>query len=89
MRKADALEGKKDVSSLLHYTMKGKSESHSVMSDSLRLHRLHSAWNSPGQNIRMGSCSLLQQTFQTQRSNPGLLHCMWILYQLSHQGSPF
>ena len=21
-------------------------------------------------------------------SNPGLLHCRWILYQLSHQGSP-
>ena len=26
--------------------------------------------------------------FPTQRSNPGLLHCRWILYQLSHQGSP-
>ena len=25
---------------------------------------------------------------QTQESNPGLLHCMWILYQLSHKGSP-
>ena len=24
----------------------------------------------------------------TQRSNPGLLHCRWILYHLSHQGSP-
>ena len=26
--------------------------------------------------------------FLTQGSNPGLLHCRWILYQLSHQGSP-
>ena len=26
--------------------------------------------------------------FPTQGSNPGLLHCRWILYQLSHQGSP-
>ena len=26
--------------------------------------------------------------FPTQRWNPGLLHCRWILYQLSHQGSP-
>ena len=26
--------------------------------------------------------------FPTQGSNPGLLHCRQILYQLSHQGSP-
>ena len=26
--------------------------------------------------------------FPTQGSNPGLLHCRWFLYQLSHQGSP-
>ena len=26
--------------------------------------------------------------FLTQGSNPGLLHCRRILYQLSHQGSP-
>ena len=25
---------------------------------------------------------------KTQGSNPGLPHCKWILYQLSHQGSP-
>ena len=31
---------------------------------------------------------LLQGTFLTQWSNPGLLHCRWILYQLSYQGSP-
>ena len=24
----------------------------------------------------------------SQGSNPGLLHCGWILYQLSYQGSP-
>ena len=36
----------------------------------------------------MGSCSLLQGIFPIQESNPGLLHCRWILYQLSHQGSP-
>ena len=35
----------------------------------------------------MGSCSLLQGIFLTQESNPGLLHCRWILYQLSHQRS--
>ena len=34
------------------------------------------------------SHSLLQEIFPTQWSNPGLLHCRWILYQLSYQGSP-
>ena len=32
--------------------------------------------------------ALLQGIFPTQGSNPGLLHCTWILYQLSYQGSP-
>ena len=36
----------------------------------------------------MGSCSLLQRIFPTQGSNPGLLHCRQLLYQLSHKGSP-
>ena len=35
-----------------------------------------------------GSLSLLQLIFPTQESNWGLLHCRWILYQLSYQGSP-
>ena len=38
-------------------------------------------------NTGMGSLSLLQQIFLIQESNPGLLHCRRILYQLSHQGS--
>ena len=56
--------------------------------DSLRPHGLYSPWNSPGQNTRVGSSSLLQDIFPTQGSNPGLLHCGRILYGLSHQGSP-
>ena len=40
-------------------------------------------------NIGVGSLSLLQQIFPTQESNWGLLHCRWILYQLSYQGSPW
>ena len=36
----------------------------------------------------VSSLSLLQGTFPTQGSNPGLLHCRQILYQLSRQGSP-
>ena len=34
------------------------------------------------------SLSLLQWIFPTQESNPGLLHCRQILYQLSYEGSP-
>ena len=106
----------------------GRSESCSVVSDSLRSHRLYSPWNSPGHNTGVGSLSLLQgifwtqgsnaesptpqadslpaepqgkpnntgvgslsllqRIFQTQEPNQGLLHCRWILYQLSYQGSP-
>ena len=40
------------------------------------------------QNIGVGSLSLFQGIFQTQESTWGLLHCKWILYHLSHQGSP-
>jgi len=47
---------------------------------------LHSPGNSPGQNTGVGSLSLLQGIFPTQGSNPGLPHCRWILYQLSHKG---
>ena len=44
----------------------------------------------PGEpkNTGVGSLSLLQQIFQTQGLNQGLLHCRRILYQLSYQGSP-
>ena len=49
---------------------------------------LVSPWNSPGQNTRVDSLSLLQGIFPTQGSNPGLPHCRQILYQLSHQGIP-
>ena len=35
-----------------------------------------------------GSLSLLQGIFPTQGSNPGILHCRQISYQLSRKGSP-
>ena len=46
------------------YVHESESESHSVMSDSLRLHGLYSSWNSPGQNTGVGSLSLLQESSQ-------------------------
>ena len=61
---------------------------HSVVSNSLWPHGLHSPWNSPGQKTGVGSLSLLQGIFPTQGLNPGLPHSRWILYQLSHKGSP-
>ena len=65
-----------------------ESESHSVVSNSLQPNGLYSPWNSLGQNNGVSSLSLLQGIFPTQVSNPGLPHCRWILYQLSHQESP-
>ena len=73
---------------VLHIFTYLESESCSVVSHSLWPHGLLSPWNSPGQNVGVGSLSLLQGIFPTQESNPGLPHCRWILYQLSHKGSP-
>ena len=45
--------------------------------------------DSPGKpkNTGVGGLSLPQQMFLTQESNRGLLHCRWILHQLSYQGT--
>ena len=45
--------------------------------------------DSPGKNTGVGCHALLQGIFPTQGLNPGLPHCRWILYCLSHQGSPW
>ena len=79
-------EGSRQRSSA--HLLDSENESCSVVSDSLPPHGLYSPWNSPGQNTEVGSRSLLQGIFLTQASNPGLLYCRQILYQLSHQGSP-
>ena len=65
-----------------------ESENRSVVSDSLRpmdytVHGIPQA-----RILQWESLFLLQGIFPTQGSNPGLPHCRWILYQLSHQGSP-
>ena len=65
-----------------------KSESRSVVFNSLQPHGLYCPWNSPGQNTEVGRLSLLQGIFPTQGLNPGLLRCRQIIYQLSHKGSP-
>ena len=65
-----------------------ESESHSVLSDALWPHGLYSPWNSPGQNTGVGSLSLLQGIFPTQRSNPGLPHCRRILHHWASRDAP-
>ena len=62
-----------------------KSESLSVVSNSLGPNGLHSPWNSPGQNPGVGSPSPLNRIVPNQGLNPGLPHCWQILYQLSHK----
>ena len=50
--------------------------------------RLFCPWDFPGKNTGVGCHSLLWGIFLTQGLNPDLLHCRWILYCLSHHGSP-
>ena len=65
------------------------SESRPVVSNSLQPHGLYSPWNSQGQNTGVCSRFLLQGIFPIQGSNPSLPHFRQILYQLSHQRSPW
>ena len=44
--------------------------------------------DSPGMNAGVGCHGLLQGIFPTYVSKPRLSCCRWILYYLSHQGSP-
>ena len=44
--------------------------------------------DSPGKNTGVDCHALLQGIFPTQGSNPVLPYCIWIIYHLSHQGSP-
>ena len=70
------------------YEVKSETESHSIVSDSLRPHGLYSPQNSLGQNTGVGSLSLLQGILPAQGLNPGLPHYRQILYQLNHKGNP-
>ena len=42
--------------------------------------------DSPGKKNGVGCHAFLQGIFPTKESNQNLLHCKWIIYQLSHQG---
>ena len=77
------------LKAVMYFTrLSSRSESRSVVSDSLQTHGPYSPWNSPGQNTGVGSLFLLQGIFPTQGLNPGFPCFRQILYQLSHKGSP-
>ena len=44
--------------------------------------------DSSDRNTGVGFRALLQGILLTQELSPGIPHCRWILYHLSHQGSP-
>ena len=74
--------------------MKSESESHLVVSDSLWPHGLYSLPGSSVHGIIQArilewvAITYSKGIFPTQGSNPGPLHYRWILFHLSHQGSP-
>ena len=66
----------------------------SVMPDSMRPHWLQPTrrlclWDSPGKNTGVDCHFLFQGIFPTQESNPDLMHCRQILYQLSYTSGLF
>ena len=82
-------------SHMLHYLYVLESESVSLpaVSDSLQTQglqrtRLHCPWYSPGTDTEVGSFSLLQGIFSTQRLNPGLLQCRQIFLPSEPPGKP-
>ena len=68
--------------------LESESESHSVVSDSLYSPWIIQSMEFSRPEYWSGYLSLLQGIFPNQGSKPGLPHCRWILYQLSHKGSP-
>ena len=85
---SERIKNRKDDYLLMHYNpSQNLKVKVTQLCPTLRPHGLYGPWNSPGQNTRVGTLSLLQGIFSTQGLNPGLLHCRWILYQLSHKGS--
>ena len=57
-------------------------------SPTLQLDPLLSELPGKSKKTRVGCHALLQGIFSIQGLNPDLPHCRWILYCLSHQGSP-
>ena len=71
-----------------HEKVSELSENHSVVSDSLWLHGLHSHGILQARILEWVAFPFSRRSSQLQESNSGLLHSRRILYQLSHEGSP-
>ena len=72
---------------MLWSDVQSESESHFAQSCQTLCNPMdYTVHNSPGQNTGVGNLSLLQLIFLAQESNQDLLHCRWILYQLSYEG---
>ena len=67
-----------------------KSESRSIVSNSLRPHGSDSSIHGilQAKILEWVAVPFSSRIFPTQGSNLGLLHCRWVLYQLSYQESP-
>ena len=63
-------------------------KSHSVLSDSLPPHGLYIVHGILQARILEWAAIPFSRGSPQQGWNPGLPHCRWILYQLSHQGNP-
>ena len=57
-----------------------------LRSPALRADSLPAEPQGKPKNTGVGSLSLFQRIFPTQKLNQGLLHCWQILYQLSYEG---
>ena len=83
-RPTDPARAKVPFPALLHTRLARHARPHACTHSPVR--RSASPWTSSAGQIV--AYSLGQWIFPTQASNRGLLHCRWILYQLSYQGSP-
>ena len=52
-------------------------------------HQAPLSWDSPGKDTGVGGHALLQEIFQTQGLNPGLLHSRQILYHGATREAPY
>ena len=66
---------------------RGSSQPRELRVPALQVDSLPAESQGKPKNTGVDSLSFLQQIFPTQELNWGLLHCRWILYQLSYQGS--
>ena len=89
--KPDGLSASQPAATWALYVLRRWVTADSVQHFGLQPARLLCPWDSPDRNTGVGCHVLLQRVFPTQEWNPCLLcptYYGWILYSLSHWGSP-